>query len=163
MKNKNIVNDGGIQGLGTGIIDTNSEDFKYLQKKIIEESKKLTKEQVLKTRLLSLRFQMETYLREDNTEIKKVGFFLKECVKALGIKNKVFAKYIDYKESNLSSLYKGNRKINIDLAIKLGKIFKIAPAFWLQIQSKNELKRMEAENEQQYLQYSMEDLLRKAS
>jgi len=162
MKKKKIINEGGIQGLGIGVVNTNSEEFKFLQKKIITESKKQSKQQILENHLLSLRFQMESYLRVDNEEIKEVGSFLKEYVKVLGIKNKVFAEYISFKESNLSALYNGTRKINIDLALKLGKIFKLEPSLWIHIQSKNEIKRMREKNEQAYNKYNIEDLLKKA-
>ncbi len=163
MTKKKIINEGVIQGLGIGVVNTNSNEFKFLQKKIIEESKKQSKKQILVNHLLSLRLQMETYLRDDSEEIKEVGTFLKDFVKVLEIKNKIFAEYIGYKESNLSALYNGTRKINIDLALKLGKIFKVDPSLWIHIQSKNELKRMREENEQEYHKYSIEDLLKKAS
>lgn len=88
---------------------------------------------------------------------------MKEYVKILGIKNKAFAEYIGYRESNLSALYNGTRKINIDLALKLGKLFKINPTLWIHIQSKNELKRIRRENEKKYQKYSIEDLLKQAS
>lgn len=61
MSKKKLINEGGIQGLGTGVVDTNSKEFKYLQKMIAEESKKQTKKQVLENHLLSLRLQMEGY------------------------------------------------------------------------------------------------------
>lgn len=163
MKKKQIINEGGIQGLGIGIVNTNSKEFKHLQKTIIEVSKKQTNKQKLENQLFSLRFQMESYLRDDTRKIKEVGSFLKEYVKTLGIKNKIFAEYIGYKESNLSALYKGTRKINIDLALKLGKIFRVDPTLWIHIQSKNELKKMQEENEHAYHKYNIEDLLKNAS
>jgi len=162
MKKKKISNEDGIQGLGVGVVNTNSKEFKYLQKKIIEESKKQSQKQILENHLLSLRFQMERYLRDPHENIKEVGSFLKEYVQLLGIKNKKFAEYIGYKESNLSALYSGNRKINIDLALKLGNIFKVEPTIWIHIQSKNELKKMKEENEKEYQKYSIDDLLKKA-
>lgn len=162
-KNKIIKGEDGIQGLGVGIVNTNSKEFKYLQEKIIEESLKQSKEQILENHLLSLRFQMESYLAEDNENVREVGSFLKEFVRILGIKNKIFAEYIGYKESNLSALFKGNRKINIDLALKLGNIFKIDPTLWIHIQGKNELEKMKKENENEYHKYTIDDLLKKAS
>ena len=44
---------------------------------------------------------------------------------SLRIKKKAFAEYIDYKESNLSAIFKGRRRINPDLAIKFGEIFRV--------------------------------------
>ena len=160
---KKIFNEGGIQGLGIDVVNTNSLEFKYLQEKIIEASKKQSKKEVLENNLLSLRFQMESYLLGKDEEIIEVGYFLKELVKVIKIKNKVFAEYIGSKESNLSALYNGTRKISIDLALKLGRIFRIDPTLWIHIQSKNELMKMKEENERKYHKYNIDDLLKKAS
>ncbi len=163
MSNKKKNLEDGVQGLGIGIVNTNSKEFKALQNKIIEESKKLSKKQILENKLFSLRFQMERYLEEEKEEIIEVGTFLKKYVKALGIKNKTFADYLGYKESNLSALFNGSRKINVDLALKLGKIFGVDPTIWIHIQSKNEIKKMSKEKSSEYHKYSIDDLLKKAS
>ncbi|MEO1514127.1 MAG: hypothetical protein AAFV95_03915 [Bacteroidota bacterium] len=106
---------------------------------------------------------MESYLVGDVVEVIEVGWFLKEFIKVTKIKHKIFAEYIGYKESNLSALFKERRKISIDVALKLGKIFPVKPELWIHIQSKNELIRMKEENKSNYQKYSLEDLLRKAS
>lgn len=163
MEEDKILNEGGINGLGLGLINTNSQDFKALQQAIKRFSKNLTEEQKLENRLLSIRFQMEAYLNQEEPEkIVPAGKFLKDFLRALKIKNKDFAAYIDYEESNLSAVLSGNRKINTDLALKFGKIFKVNPAIWLHIQSKNELLELKAEKEDQYDQYELEELLRKS-
>ena len=163
MRKKKTIKADGLQGLGIGVVNTNSKEFRCLQEKIKEESQRQSKKQILENQLLSLRFQMERYLRENPAIVKEVGAFIKEHVQVLGIKNKDFAEYIGYKESYLSALYAGKRKINIDLALKLGKIFNVDPTLWIHIQSKNELKKMEDENEKAYRKYSIDDLLKKAS
>lgn len=160
---KKEQNEVGVNGLGIGVVNINSEEFKELQASIIKRSIKQSKKQILNNNLLSLRFQMESYLVSSDDSIIEVGWFLKEFVKTLKIKNKLIAEYIGFKESNLSALYKGNRKINIDLALKLGRIFKVDPSLWVHIQSKNELIRMRMENEREYRKYNIEDLLKKAS
>ncbi len=163
MKKKETINEGGINGLGIGVVNTNAEEFKELQRIILAQSKKQTKKQILENKLLSLRFQMESYLEKQTDPIVEVGWFLKEFLKELKIKNKVFAEYIEFQESNLSALFKGNRKINTDLALKLGKIFRVDPTLWINIQSKNELIRMREKNNKEYQKYNIEDLLKKAS
>ena len=163
MKKRDIINEGGVNGLGVGVVNTNTKEFIELQRAIIAKSKKQSKKKILENKLLSLRFQMENYLRMQNPQIVEVGWFLKEFLKELNIKNKVFAEYIEFQESNLSALFKGNRKINTDLALKLGKIFRVDPTLWIHIQSKNELLRMGKENKKEYQKYNIDDLLRKAS
>ena len=146
-----------------GSVDTSSPEFKALQQAIAVASKQQSAERIIKTNLLSLRFQMETYLETAQIEKIEIGTFLKKFMDALQIKNKDFAKYIGYKESNLSALFSGKRKINGDLALKLGSIFKIDAALWIHIQTKNELMKIKAANEEKYAKYQLEDLLKKAA
>jgi len=129
-----------IVGSEDGLIDTTSEDFKALQNAIIEHVKTIPPARRKRTLLLSLRFQMEAYLKENKPkEVLTLGYFLKKLVAVLEIKHKKIAAYIDCQESNLSALLNDNRKINTDLAMKFGEIFGINPIVFLHIQSKNEL------------------------
>lgn len=158
MKAK-IVNQGGINGLGEGIVNINSKDFKALQSVIQERNKSLTPEEKLSNSLLSIRFQMESYLEREETTIKAIGWFIKSLIKELGIKNRDLATYLDYEESNLSSFLNGRRKLNTDLAMKLGRVFKLSPKLLLNIQVYNELKAFEEINNNKYLNYNIDDLL----
>jgi len=163
MKKGEKVIDEGLNGIGVASIDTNSKDFSELKNIISQESNAQSEKDLIENKLLGLRFQMENYLNDQAADIIEVGWFLKECLKELNVKNKFFAQYIGFQESNLSALFKGKRKINIDLAIKLGKIFRVEPTLWIHIQSKNELKRLEKENSNEYQHYNIDDLLKKAS
>jgi len=164
MSKQKIINEGGIIGTGKELVNQNSKEFKELQRIIKERSSELKEAELIANRLLSLRFQMETYLERENPEkIIQVGEFLEEFVEALKVKKRVFAEYIDYQESNLSSIFKGRRKINIDLAIKLGEIFSIDPAIWLHLQSKNELLEISEQDRKKYEKYRLEDLLKEVN
>jgi len=164
MSKQKIINEGGIQGTGEGLVNQNSNEFKELQKLIEARSKELSESELIANQLLSLRFQMESYLSvEHPKEVIQVGEFLEEFVEALKIKKKEFAKYIEYKESNLSAIFKGRRKINTDLAIKFGEIFRMNPVIWLHIQSKNELIEIIDRNKKKYERYKLEDLLREVN
>lgn len=88
---------------------------------------------------------------------------LKQFLKELNIRSKTFAEYIDFKESNLRALFAGRRKINYDLALKLGKIFSVGPSLWIHIKSKNELMKMEKVNRKDYQNYSISELIKRAS
>lgn len=164
MDEQKIINEGGIIGTGRGLVNQNSKEFKALQNVIRAKSKELKESELIANQLLSLRFQMESYLEiEHPKKIKSVGGFLEEYVEALKIKKRVLAKYIDYKESNLSAIFKGKRKINIDLAIKLGEIFDVNPSIWLHIQSKNELMEIIEKDKKKYEKYSLKDLLKEVN
>lgn len=163
MKKTINIQDGGVNGSGEALVNTNSLEFKELQKQIINKSKKQSKTRVIENKLLSLRFKMESYLQSKDSSSVEVGWFLKEYLKELNIKNKTFAEYIDFKESNLSALFAGRRKINYDLALKLGKIFRVEPSLWIHIQSKNELMKIEKENRKDYQNYNISELIKRAS
>ena len=63
VKNKEI-NQGGVNGFGRAVVNTNSEDYKALQQAIIAEAKKQSPEEKIKLELRSLKYQMETYVDE---------------------------------------------------------------------------------------------------
>lgn len=163
-KEKKIINPGGVNGTGKGIVNTNSKDFKALRKAIVEHAKNQSPEERIKIELFSLKLQMESYInREAPKEVINAGEFLRQHLKAIKVKNKAFAKYIDLEESNLSSIIKGRRKINTDLAFILGQIFNLDPNLWLLIQSKNELLQVDKKRVQKYKKYKLEELLKKVS
>ena len=151
----------GINGTGTGVVDVNSTEFKALQKAILAASAKLSPEQKIRNHLFGIMLRMKSYVDTDNAEIIEIGIFLRDFINALQIKNKDFAEYIGYQESNLSALFSGKRKINGDLALKFGSIFKMDAALWIHVQSKNELLKMKAANGKAYEKYRLEDLLKK--
>lgn len=164
MSKQNKINEGGIMGTGKGLVNQNSEEFKELQRLIKEKSGHQKESDRIRNHLLSLRFQMETYLEEENPkELIGAGKFLEEFVEALKIKKKTLAGYLDYKESNLSAIFKGRRKINSDLALKFGEIFQVSPSIWLHIQSKNELLEIFRRDKEKYEKYNLEDLLKEVN
>ena len=161
-KRRKDVNPGGINGTGKGIVNTNSKDFKALRTAIKEHAKNQTTLDRIRYELISLKFQMEDYISNDEPSTKiEVGEFLRKHLKAIKIKNKDFAKYIELEESNLSAVIRGRRKINLDLAFKLGQIFNLDPNLWLLIQSKNELLGVDNKKKLDYQKYRLDDLLKK--
>jgi addiction module HigA family antidote len=81
-------------------------------------------------------------------------------VEIIGVSHKEFADYIGYKNSNLSALYSGKRRVNYDLALKLGAIFNIDAFLWLNLQNKTELLEIGEESGEKYQKYSLADLLK---
>ena len=161
-KRKKIINPGGINGTDQGIVNINSKDYKLLQKAVQEQSKKQDSRSRIRYKFISLKLQVESYISEDNPEeVLSAGSFLKEYLNVIGVKNKDFAKFIEVEESNLSSIIRGRRKINTELAFKLGQIFNIDPNLWLLIQSKNELLKIAKERKIEYRKYQLEKLIKK--
>lgn len=161
MAKKKIINEGGINGSGKGLVNTNSEDFLFLKEQIINASDQQSKKQIAINNLLSLKYQMEDYFRSQHpSETISVGSFLRKFIDILGLKQKLFAEYIGIEDSNLSALLKSKRKLNLDLSIKLSKIFNIPPTLWLSIQNKNELLKFKKKSDAQYEKYNLDDLLK---
>lgn len=162
-KHKSYLNEEGLNGTGEGIVNVNSPDFIGLQEAVRLHAEKQSDEQKMTYGLLSLRYQMETYVFEKTPqEVLPVGYFLKKHLETINVKNKVFAQYIGLEESNLSSVIKGRRKVNTDLAFKLSRIFNLPPDLWLLIQSKNELLDFDEEKKAKYDHFGLEELLKKA-
>lgn len=158
-----IINEGGINGTGKGVVNINSQDYKSLQKIVQEHAQKQTLEERLNYELISLQLQIESYISEkEPITIINAGDFLKKYLKVIKIKNKDFAHYIEIEEANLSMILNGKRKINTELAYKLGQIFNINPNYWLLIQSKNELLQIDSHQKTLLNKYKLKDLLRKA-
>ena len=146
-------------GILTNQMDINSSDFEKLQAKLLNKSKERTEEQIINIELLALKYRIEEYLESQEGEIKIAGDFIKQYLKVLKIKQNRFASYIGIKPSNLSKLLNGERPINYEMALILGKIFNIDPMLWIEIQAKNELLRLKRKRNKDLFKYSLSDLL----
>ncbi len=163
-KNGKIVNPGGVNGTDDGVININSKDYKALQKAVKENAQKQSTKSRIKYKFISLKLQIESYVSDKSPEqIRSAGSFLKEYLSVIGIKNKEFAKYIEIEESNLSSVISGRRKINTELAFKLGQVLDVEPNIWLLIQSKNELLNIGQERKIKTMKYKLDDLIKLVS
>lgn len=150
--------------MGITLLDQNSKELKELQELIKKISDDQSSEEHLNNLLISIRIKMEAYLNQKQpVEVVDVGKFVKDFLTALNIRNKDFAHYIGYEESNLSAILSGRRRINSDLAMKFGKIFKIDPAIWLHIQSKNDLLEVSKANSVKYDHYKLADLMKETA
>lgn len=146
-------------GVLTNRMNENSDEFNKLQAILLNKSRKQTEQQKRNIELMALKFNMEDYLESDNSDITSVGEYLKTLLRVTKIRQNKFADYIGLKPSNLSKLIGGERPISHEVALVLGKIFKIEPMIWLNIQAKNELKRLTHSNEDKYNHYSLNELM----
>ena len=140
-KQQKFINEGGVNGLGEALVNQNAESFKELKRIISAKSQGQTEASRTENELLSIRFQIESYVNERREDIIPPGTFIEKMIAAIGVTKARFSQYIDYDYSNLIAVLKGRRKINPDLAIKIGKIFGINPVVWLHVESKNELSK----------------------
>lgn len=163
MKKKSkIINEGGINGTDKGVININSKDYKGLQKAVQEHSKKQDKKDRLRYKLISLRLQMDSYIQDKSPkEVKSSGYFLKQFLQAIEIKNKEFANFIDIEESNLSAILNSKRKVNTELAFVLELLFNVNANTWLLIQNKNDLLKIQNQEGKKFSRFNLDSLLKK--
>lgn len=102
---------------------------------------------------------MEDYLKSEGQDVRLAGEFLKLYLKTLYIHQNKFAKYIGLNPSNLSKLISGERPINYELALIFGKLFNNDPMLWIEIQAKNELRKLKKARKEKYHNYSLHDLI----
>ena len=146
-------------GMLTNPMDVETDEFKDFQSLLLNMSKNRTEARQKEIELLSIKFKMQDYLESEELEIKPSGSFLKEYLDTLNIPHKKFAHYIKINPSNLSKLIKGERRINYELALILGKIFNIDPMLWIEIQTKNELEKIRRNKTRRFNNYSLKDLM----
>jgi plasmid maintenance system antidote protein VapI len=149
-------------GLGRGIVNTNSKDFKALKYQIEADAATQDKAERIEHVLFSLHLRMRTYVETTLPEEQmRIGAFVKLHLSAVGVKNKVFAQYVQMEASNFSAVLSGRRKLNSDLALKLEKLFNVPALLWLQVQNKNELIALQAATPEKYKKYTLKRLLKK--
>ncbi len=155
-RNKNTES---TNGMLTNQMDIGTDEFKDFQAIMLNKAKLQSEKQKKEIELLAIKFQMQDYLELEDAELKQPGEFLKEYLKTLEIPQKKFAHYIGVNPSNLSKLIKGERPINYELAIILGKIFNNDPMLWIEIQAKNELKKIRRTKNRRFNNYTLKDLI----
>ena len=155
-KNNNIEP---LNGVLTNQMDTGTNEFNEFQAILLNKSKERSTAQKREIELLALKFKMEDYIESEGQDVKLPGEFLKQYLKTLEIPQKKFADYINLNPSNLSKLISGERPINYELALIFGKIFNNDPILWIEIQVKNELKKIKNVKHKKYRNYSLNDLI----
>lgn len=163
-KTKLVANEGGLNGSGKGVLNVNSTDFIALRNAIEVHAENTDKLKSIEHELFSIELQMINYVQQTNIEaIKEICVFLKAAIKSTNIKHAVFAQYAKIEASNLSAILNNKRRISVEFAVKIGYIFNINPNLWLQVQSKNDLLKIELKDKSEFQKLSLQDLLKKAS
>ena len=96
MSNSKSINLGGINGLGEGLINTNSNEFLALQAAIKRMASGQSEEEQLENAFLSIRFRMESYLSSATDELIPAGSFIEQFLEVIQVKKKDFASYIGF-------------------------------------------------------------------
>ena len=148
-----------VNGLMTEKMDIGSQEFKDFQLLIRAKAANLPTDVKNRMEMYTLKLKMIKYLKTNNVKTKSVGYYLKQALTRLKIKQNKFAAYIDLKPPNLTKIIKDQRKINMEQALIFEKIFQIDAEIWLRIQTKKELADLEKIKKKEHRKYSLEDLV----
>ena len=123
-----------------------------------------TPERKLKNEMLSIKYQMEEYINDENISDKNIitlESFLDLYLKVLDITFKKFAISIDTTDGNLKKYLSGERKFSNDHAFKFSNFFHTTPDLWLKVNIKNEMLILKKEKKQttKYKKYDYEKVL----
>ncbi|MEO7044260.1 MAG: hypothetical protein ABI091_03060 [Ferruginibacter sp.] len=129
-----------------------------------DQSNKRSPERKLKNEILSIQYQMEAYLEDNDIKANKLctlETFLDSYLDTLNLTFKKFAISIDTTDGNLKKYIIGERKFNIDLALKFAHFFHTTPDLWLKVQIKNELIELNKNkvHTKKYSKYNYENFL----
>lgn len=138
----------------------NKEALKDADSRARENALKRSPATQIKIQLAGLQYKIEENL-ENSDSIIDLEEIVKELTGILNITKSKLAQSIDMDSPNLSKYLKGDRKLNSNLAMKLGSFFHINPEIWLEIVMKNELIKLKTEkdNLEKYKKYDYEKII----
>jgi plasmid maintenance system antidote protein VapI len=122
-----------------------------------------TPKRVMINRLLSIKYRMEDYVNSnDPSQYITLEMFLKDSLHALNLPLKRFAVFIDTTDGNLKKYLSGERKFNVDLAMKFASFFHTPADLWLRVSIKNEIMDLQNEREKcaKYKKYDFEKVMK---
>ena len=128
---------------------------------ILLNSKKQSDERKLQNELLSIQYQIEDYINNENAKDKQsVLDFVKKYLRALNTTPRKMATLFEMRDSNLHKYLVGERRLNQDIIFKLSCFSHTKPEYWLRIQVKNDLfeKKKNKENIEKYKKYDYKNL-----
>ncbi len=142
----------------------NEDKSNKLKDFILQESKKQSRERKIRNELLSIKYRIEDYIENEQIEKEmKILDFVKLYLKTFDITQKRLARAFNMQSPNLHKYLKGDRRLNPDMAFKLGSFSRTKPELWYFIQTKNELLSLkkEKENIKKYKKYDYKKILMK--
>jgi addiction module HigA family antidote len=162
MKN-NYKEEDGIVG-NPGGVDVKSSSYQQLKAAIKTRAAEFTEAEKREIEFNAIRYRMMEYIEdEDYSTVVEPGEFIRQYLKAANVKQNVFASFINTNPGNLGKLLNGERRINHETAMILGKTFNIEPKIWLYIQDKNEMARLNKIKQNAYRKYSIDNLIKAAA
>lgn len=109
---------------------------------------------------MGFRLALNRYAQEKNpNDIIFLGQFFDSLLEQIKVKKSRFAQYIQISSRNINKYFSGERKFNIDHALKLEQMFNVQAEIFLEIQIKNDLLKAKKASVKGYEGYTLDDLL----
>ena len=135
------------------------QDLKIYRNIIKAHSKNQSIEEQRSIKHMSVRLEMEDYIKSSDPKLKVTGSFLEKLLKIYDVKKSQFAKFIELERPNFYALLKGRRKLNSIIEVKVSETFNIDPELWLFIEAKNEIKAHQCLFHEDKAEYKLSNLL----
>lgn len=148
-------------GVLTDRMDVGTEDFDDFKFFILSKSRSRTKDQRILVEITAIKYRMQRYFEQEQRHEISVGTFLKSVLKAADIRQNRFAEYIGIRPTNFNKIIRGERRLSLEQAVIVGKIFDVEPSLWIGIQTKNDLRKISEAREKNYSKYSLKELREK--
>lgn len=118
----------------------NPEKLDQLRDAILTESEKQSPERKLRNELLAINYRLEDYIADEwpPSEMRILDF-VKLYLQAMRLTHKELANAFGMKDPNLYKYLTGERKLNLDLVLKLSAFTHTKPEIWYYLEVKNEL------------------------
>ncbi|PZF71327.1 helix-turn-helix transcriptional regulator [Taibaiella soli] len=140
----------------------NEEKAADLKEFIGQHSQKQTARRKLKNELLAIKYRIEDYIENDDSNQKiMISDFVKMYLNALNVTQKSLAMLFEMQDSNLHKYLTGERRLSADMVLKLSEFSHIDPEYWLRVEIKNELFELKKEKKKlkEYKKYDYRNLL----
>jgi addiction module HigA family antidote len=144
-------------GVLTVKMETKSKEYKDFRLLIKSKVLNSSKDERVKVALLSLKYEMEDYLKTRKSKTL-IGKFIKQFILSTESKQTEFAEFLGMRPSNLSKLLNGERKLSLDIALILEKISNISAETWLLIQNRNEIFKLKKLKKKDLEKYKLKQL-----
>lgn len=147
------------RGVLTEPMDIGTKEFEDFKLLISGKVAATSKDERIMISLHRLKYQMEDYV-EDSSELISVGNFIKLFIQSIEITQKKFADYLEIRQSNLSKILNGERRMTLELSLILERLSNINAELWLRIQNQNEILLMQKSDSKRINKYKLQELIK---
>lgn len=157
MKSKNLKNN--TEAVLTERMNVNDKEYYQAQALLLNKVRTRSDSRKLRIELLANKYEIEDYVKSTQSDQIQVGNFINKLLSTFKLRQNHVASHLNVSRSSFNKVINGERELNHELALKLGKLFSVNPMLLLDIQDKNKLDTLKLEKENELKEYSLKDLI----